>query len=121
MITEQQLLQGVEEVRKSTGRFVKRQFFHPGVLKRLEQWIESLPKTKTELAYEIGALAANQDRPGGSIVNGRALDEKKEPSLEALVLHYEAMENGLFAPEFTVAAQTKLATHGGPLYAGPWP
>ena len=121
MITEHQLLQAVDEVRKSTGRFVKRQFFLPGVLTRLEQWIDSLPKTKAELAYEIGALAANQERPGGSIVNGIALDAEQEPSLEALVLHYESMENGLFAPEFTASAQTKLATHGGPLYTGPWP
>jgi hypothetical protein len=121
MITADQLSQAVDKVRESTERFVKRRFFEPGVLTILKRWIDSLPKTKAELSYEIGALAANQERPGGSTINGIALDAKREPSLEALVLHYESIESGLFPQEFVASARMKLATHGGPLYVGRWP
>lgn len=121
MVTLMQLQLAIEVVRIATLRFVDLGFFKSGVLTRLDQWIHNLPNTRQELARQIALKAAQTNTGTGADINGVALDERGNPSLESLVLHYEELEPGLFPYELVAVILRKLDAHGGPRFAGPWP
>ena len=121
MVTVEQLHQALEVVRRATVEFVDHEFFVRGVLTRFDQWRGGLPNERESLAHAITHLAAQWGTGTGADVNGVALDEKGEPSLESLVLHYAELDQDLFPRPGVAAIREKLAVHGGPLYSGPWP
>jgi hypothetical protein len=120
-VSKEQLQDALMLVQRATQGFVDRGFFQSGVLVRLTQWIHFLPSDRKSLAVAIGQKAAEEKTGTGADVNGVALDEEQQPSLEALVLHYSKEEPGLFPSTFVAAARKKLASHGGPRYVGTWP
>ncbi len=121
MITAEQLRNAVGLVRQATAEFVEMGFFQRGVLARLDMWIHGLPTDRSELAKAITQLAGQWGGGTGADVNGVALNEAEKPSLESLVLHYAGQEPDLFPRPGVAAIREKLAPHGGPRYAGPWP
>jgi hypothetical protein len=120
-VSKEQLQEALMLIQRATQGFVDRGFFQSGVLVRLTQWIHFLPTDRKSLAVAIGQKAAEEKTGTGADVNGVALDEEQQPSLEALVLHYSKEEPGLFPSAFVAAARKKLASHGGPRYVGTWP
>ncbi len=121
MVTAEQMHQALRIVREASAKFVETGFFKPGVLARFTQWLERLPVEREELAKAIVHVAAQWDSGTGADINGVALDEKREASLESMVLYYSALEPGLFPEPGVAAVRAKLSAHDGPLYAGPWP
>ena len=120
-VSARQLRDAVRLVRHATQEYVERGFFAAGVLTRLDQWIANLPDGLQELADALARKAAQKNTGSGADINGVALDQGERPSLEALVLHYDAESPGLFAPDAVLKVREKLASHGGPAYNGPWP
>jgi hypothetical protein len=60
--------------------------FAPGVLTRFRQWMSGLPADRESLALAIARMAAHTQAGSGTQVNGVALDESAQPSVESLVL-----------------------------------
>ena len=121
MVTAEQLLHALANVRRASKDFLDLGYFQPGVLARLEQWINGLPSDRKELATQIALMAGTQHGGTGADVNGVALDQAGKPSLESLVIHYDLQESGLFPEEAVASVREKLAMHNGPRYTGPWP
>jgi hypothetical protein len=121
VVTVEQLHRALYVVRVATVEFVDLDFFQPGVLVRLDKWIRGLPNERVDLATNIALMAGQRFSGTGADINGVALDEKGKPSLESLVLHYDAQEPGLFPEDVLASVRSKLAIHNGPRYLGPWP
>jgi len=121
-MTGKKLFEAIKIVERASEEFVKKGFFKQGVLNRLRLCIKSLPMDDVKrLANEIAKKAAATDTGTGADINGVALDEVGQPSLESLVLYYNEKEPGLFPPEAIEMIKRKLIIHGGPKYKGPWP
>jgi hypothetical protein len=118
MVTAQQLRQALAAVHASSEDIAARGIFDRGVPVRLRQWI---PIARPALAAAIATKAGQHNSGTGADYNGRIADALKMPSLEALVMHYEAQEPGLCPAAALACVQDKFKEWGGPLYQGPWP
>jgi hypothetical protein len=121
MVTQEQLRLALERVQAAADRLSLDGTFHHFVPIRFQQWIEELPREPRAFAAAI-AVKAGQDLGAGDVeFNGRIADAHNEPSLEALVLHYQQHEGALFPPEGVRRVREKVNEWGGIQYAGPWP
>jgi hypothetical protein len=108
-------------VERKCEEWIQVGLFAPRVLTRFRQWMGGLPADRESLALAIARMAAQTQAGSGAQVNGVALDESAQPSVESLVLFYSALEPHLFPDELVHVAEAKLSVHSGPRYIGPWP
>ena len=121
MVTADRLRNALALVESACEEWVDLGLFSHGVLVRFRQWRSGLPSSLEGLAGEIARMAAQTQKGTGAVVNGVALDEKSQPSVESLMLFYSAQQPLLFPNELVQAAKAKLNVHSGPRYTGPWP
>ncbi len=121
--TADNMRKAIEVVVRASERFHRRGLFKQGVLNRLNGWIGCLPCDDRGFVNALVQKAAAKDTGTGADINGVALDQEGEPSLESLVLHYAEQDLDPFEEVRDLLEQirAKLTAHRGPKYLGPWP